>query len=299
MRICFVTPRILLLLLFAAAHRCNAATATNPSGTISTLGDDGFTLNTPSEQLPEYLSVRVVDAYGRPVPGLTVSFFNDENLCEPLQPCSAPESIVYGHFADGSGEVDVLTDANGIATATQPYIGGYEPGAYRISALIGYSASTKNSAFVGNNGDLFLDFAVNQVFAESPILNGYMSGNWYNPGLSGQGFQLEFTSQNNTVVMYWFTFAPDGSGQVWIAGQGTYNTNVHSVDLEADLYTGARFPPAFRTSDVQQVYWGRLTISLTDCNNGFVSWNSLLPLYANGSMPITRITSIDGAACPQ
>ena len=48
----------------------------------------------------------------------------------------------------------------------------------------------------------------------------------------GQGFQLEFTSQANTAVAIWFTFAPDGSGQKWIFAQGNYDNTKNTEFVE-------------------------------------------------------------------
>jgi hypothetical protein len=293
---------VLFISLLAAAQASLAAEAFTSSGTLSTIGSDSFTLTAPVTPVPEIFSVRVVDAQGVPVPGLTVSFFTDNEFCVPLQPdCSVPEDVVYGYFSDGTNEVKVLTDANGIATTTQSYTGGYEPGTYNVAVAIWEFDSAANGAFYKNGGiDLVVRYTINQVFSASPTLDGYMSGNWFDPDQSGQGFQLEFTDQNNTVVAIWYAYAPDGSGQpIWIYGQGTYSTDVHSVSMDAAFLTGAQFPPAFRPSDVVQNPWGTLTFALTDCNHGTASWNSNLPPFRSGSMPITRLTSIKGAACPQ
>ncbi|MGH8041369.1 MAG: cupredoxin domain-containing protein, partial [Rudaea sp.] len=50
---------------------------------------------------------------------------------------------------------------------------------------------------------------VNAVAPPPVALGGYMSGNWFNPDQSGQGFELEFTGQpsdtpgQNALVAYW------------------------------------------------------------------------------------------------
>jgi len=300
MRQSWCAARTLALLVFLAGspHAGLGESVTNPSGTITILGDATFTLSAPSAPLPVVFSVRVVDSQGNPAPGLTIEFFTNQQLCIPLDPnCSTPEGVVYGHFANDSGEVDALTDANGIATAAFPYIGGYEPGTYTVAAFISLSASDANYAFIKNGSDLSILYAIDQVFAASPTLDGYMSGNWYNPEQPGQGFQLEFTN-DGTALAIWFTYAPNGSGQNWILATNSYDNTLHSVNLNAVLDRGARFPPAFRSQDVTQTYWGSLMLTLTDCNHGRVSWSSFLPQYATGTMPITRLTSIDGVPCP-
>jgi len=42
-----------------------------------------------------------------------------------------------------------------------------------------------------------------------------------------------------------------------------------------------------------------LTFTFADCNNGAVSWNSTLPGYGSGTVPIVRLTQIAGMACPK
>lgn len=134
--------------------------------------------------------------------------------------------------------------------------------------------------------------------AAPPIgIDGYLSGNWYNPQQAGHGFQLEMAT-NNVMVAIWFVYAPDGSGQNWIYAQGTYDKTSNTATLPAIMLTHAKFPPNFVESDVQRTDWGTLTFSFTDCNNGAVTWNSPLQGYGVGSLPITRLTQIAGTTCP-
>jgi hypothetical protein len=128
-------------------------------------------------------------------------------------------------------------------------------------------------------------------------IDGYMSGNWFNPQQAGHGFQIE-AATNNVMLAIWFVYAPDGSGQNWIYAQGTYDKTSSTVTLPAIMLTGAKFPPNFHSSDLTQTAWGNLTFSFTDCNNGTASWSSPLPGYGVGSLPITRLTQVDGTTCP-
>lgn len=134
--------------------------------------------------------------------------------------------------------------------------------------------------------------------AAAPILiDGYLSGNWYDPAQSGQGFQLEFTDQGDTAVAIWFTFAP-GGGQQWIYAQGPYDRTRNTVVLPAVVSGGTMFPPHFNPADIVTTPWGTLTFTFTSCNSGTATWNSTLPAFGIGSMPISRLTSIRGETCP-
>ena len=136
------------------------------------------------------------------------------------------------------------------------------------------------------------------------LLGGYMSGNWYNPSQGGHGFQLELTSTHEMIAI-WFVYTPDGSGQSWIYAESFWDPTKSTVTLPAIILTGARFPPNFNSADVhrqQPQGWGTITFSFSDCNHGTVSWHSDAAGYNNANdtpLPISRLTDIDGASCPQ
>jgi subtilase family serine protease len=147
----------------------------------------------------------------------------------------------------------------------------------------------------------YSNFATTRSFPLSTSainLGGYMSGNWYDSSQGGHGFQLELTSVNHGMLAIWFVYTPNGSGQNWIYAQGSFDPSSNSVTLPAILLTGAKFPPQFNSGDVHQTSWGTLTFTFTDCNNGTASWNSTVAGYGSGSLPITRLTQIEGTVCP-
>jgi murein DD-endopeptidase MepM/ murein hydrolase activator NlpD len=142
-------------------------------------------------------------------------------------------------------------------------------------------------------------FAVSTAPAAPGIaIGGYMSGSWYNPSQSGSGFLIE-AATNNVMVAIWFVFAPVGGGENWIFAEGPYDHSKNSVTLSAYILSGAKFPPSFNPGDVTRTPWGDITFTFADCDHGAVSWSSILPGYASGSYPISRLTQIDGTACPQ
>ena len=144
--------------------------------------------------------------------------------------------------------------------------------------------------------DLFFD---SQNPASTSItLGGYLSGSWYNPVSSGQGFELEFTAQSNEVIATWFTFKPDGSGdEIWIYAEGKYDPSQNTVTIPAVISAGTNFLPAFNSSDIKKVPWGTLTFSFITCNQATVSWNSTVAGYGSGTQQLTRLTSIAGLSC--
>ena len=141
---------------------------------------------------------------------------------------------------------------------------------------------------------------VNTLTPPSINLGGFLSGNWFDPSpnQSGHGFQLEFTDQANTVVAIWFVYPPAGGGQNWIYAQGTFDSTKNTTTVPAILLTGPKFPPLYNSNDLQQTSWGTITFTFADCNHGTASWNSTVAGYGSGSIPIQRLTSIQGTTCP-
>jgi len=156
------------------------------------------------------------------------------------------------------------------------------------------------------SADIALDHVllVPDVFQNGFQIAGYISGNWFNVDQEGSGFQIEATNTMDAasglpvMLAIWFTYTPDGSSRNWIYAQGTYDRTKATTTLPAFLSAGGKFPPSIQTSDVTADPWGTLTFTFTDCDHGTASWNSVMPGYGSGSLPIVRLTSIDGAVCP-
>ncbi|HEX3124733.1 MAG TPA: plastocyanin/azurin family copper-binding protein [Rhodanobacteraceae bacterium] len=140
---------------------------------------------------------------------------------------------------------------------------------------------------------------VNATAAAFTVRPG-LSGNWSDPtaNQAGHGFQFEILP-NNSMLAIWFVFTPDGSGQTWLFAQGTYDPASDTVTLPTYLSLGAKFPPNFTHADDIVTQWGTMTFKFTDCNNGTMNWNSTTAGYPpTGNLPISRVTTIAGLACP-
>jgi hypothetical protein len=145
--------------------------------------------------------------------------------------------------------------------------------------------------------NVFFDSAVAPPIAIA--LDGYLSGNWYDPDQSGHGFQLEFTGQANTLLAIWYVYTPSGGGQNWIFAQGTFDPTKNTVTVPAIMLGNGAFPPAFNPANVTHTPWGTLTFTFSDCDHATVNWSSSLPGYGSGSLPLSRLSHIEGTVCPQ
>jgi hypothetical protein len=204
--------------------------------------------------------------------------------------CSRPGDVdldVHPVTFTGMAPFQVIPEASGILDGAARSV--------NCALLLTSPSNSTNTASQVYFDDLY--FQSTPPAASTVKLGGYLSGNWYDPTHSGQGLQLEFTDQQNTLLAIWFTYAPDGSGQRWIFGQGDYDPNTNEVTVYAQLLSGAKFPPLFDVADVQRQLWGKLTFVFTDCNHAQLVWNGFLPGYGSGSMPLTRLTSIRGTSC--
>ena len=122
-----------------------------------------------------------------------------------------------------------------------------------------------------------------------------ITGNWYDPAQNGHGFQFEMITPT-LVTAFWFTF--DNAGNpAWLVGTGTVDGG--KVVMQVNRSSGGRFPPNFNPASIVSNPWGTWTFTFTGCNAGKVDWTSTDPAFtAAGTMPLTRLTQIQGSTCP-
>jgi plastocyanin len=236
---------------------------------------------------------------------------------------SAPPSPDFGVGAD-SGTANILQGGNAAVGITVTPQNGFSGNvAYAASGLpAGVTASfandsathatmtltasgtaavgTSNVTITATSGSLVHTTSVAlTVTASTPtfsIARG-ITGSWYNPAQSGQGFNVEVLP-NNTFVAFWYVFDDTGHN-LWLTGAGAYSGD--SVTLNMTATTGGAFPPAFDPTKIARNPWGTLTLTFSDCNNATASWTSndtTQVHFPNGSMPVKRLTSVDTLTCP-
>ncbi len=123
-----------------------------------------------------------------------------------------------------------------------------------------------------------------------------ITGNWYDPSQTGQGFSLEVLP-GNVMLLDWYVFAPNG-GQAWITSIGPINGNTAVLDASMGQGSGGRFPPNFNAATVHNQPWGTITLRFDDCSHGEASWQPTAAGYTAGSMPIVRLSQPAGLSCP-
>jgi len=212
-------------------------------------------------------------------------------------------SSSVGSVRNTSGPYGSLSDpysANNPQTNTPPLFGKSEAAIGYLSTnpfLSGAVSLASIDESCGTTNFVSTQPAGNPV---ATTIRAGISGNWADPtvGQEGHGFQFEILPDNGILVI-WFVFTPDGTGQTWLYSQGSYDPSSNTVTLPTYVSVGQKFPPNYNVSDRHLTQWGTLTFTFTDCDNGTASWTSTAAGYPpSGSFPIARVTRIAGTTCP-
>jgi plastocyanin len=124
-----------------------------------------------------------------------------------------------------------------------------------------------------------------------------MTGSWYDPDQSGHGLFVEVLPGNRFLAA-WFTFTPDGTEQSWFTGVGTYYLGDQAAITDVELPTGGRWIPNFDPGQIKANPWGKLQFFFSDCNHGWVAFDSVYGYGTSGGMKLTRLTQPLGLSCP-
>lgn len=138
--------------------------------------------------------------------------------------------------------------------------------------------------------NLYLLGADGGIFQVNPA----MAASWYNPAESGHGIMIHLLDAN-TAWMCWFTFDNMGN-PAWICALGTIDGDAITFE-DAFTVEGGVFPPDFDPGLIDEVPWGSIVVTFSDCSSGSMSWTTSAPGFGSGSMPIARLTPTWGAAC--
>jgi len=123
-----------------------------------------------------------------------------------------------------------------------------------------------------------------------------LTGSWYQPATSGQGFEIEVFPDNlglGTGFLQggWFTFDNAGSGGADHGRWYTFGGHVHAGDSAAVLpiyqNVGGNFDAPPVTSSVRA---GDVALSFTDCTTAQLSYTFTDGSARIGTVPLTRLT---------
>jgi hypothetical protein len=125
------------------------------------------------------------------------------------------------------------------------------------------------------------------------IPQGQLSGSWYDPTHSGEGFVLEVLFDKR-VLVFWFSYDPEGNRR-WFYGVGEIQGAIIRFD---EMYTtsGGIFGPDYDKDQVDVVAWGSLELELS-CLNGTARFTSSEEGFPPGTLNLDRLTLLEGLSC--
>ena len=112
-----------------------------------------------------------------------------------------------------------------------------------------------------------------------------LSGNWFDPATSGQGFTIEVNPTAQIVFVSWYTYAINGSaagvaGQRWFTAQGAFQPGMRTIALtifetSGGIFDQGTYPAPF----TQAISAGTATLAFSSCTRASFAFR-----FAAGAM---------------
>lgn len=124
-----------------------------------------------------------------------------------------------------------------------------------------------------------------------------LSGSWYDPARSGEGFILEYMP-DGTVIMAWFTFPAVGAPgqQDWLMAEGGRFLGNRLIFDQVYTTRGGRWGAAFDPAQITRTLWGTVEFAFRNCNQATVTFAGPAS-HGSGTMQAQRLTAIDQLTC--
>jgi hypothetical protein len=120
-----------------------------------------------------------------------------------------------------------------------------------------------------------------------------LSGSWYDPNRSGEGFSIEVLS-NQQVLAFFFSYDTEGAHR-WFFGTGEFEDG-KIVFPEMFTTLGGVFGAGFDPDDVEVNDWGSMEMEL-ECNGGTARFTPTESGFGAGEISLTRLTVLEGLSC--
>ncbi len=132
-----------------------------------------------------------------------------------------------------------------------------------------------------------------QMLLAPVIPESGLSGSWFDPTHSGEGYVLEILT-NRQALVFWFSYDPQGNRR-WFFGTGEI-INGKIVFEELSTTHGGIFGPDFDPDEIETQPWGSLELDI-DCKGGTATFLPSEEGFPAGSLNLSRLTILDGLNC--
>ena len=135
-------------------------------------------------------------------------------------------------------------------------------------------------------------------------VNGYMSGNWFDPAHSGEGIQIEVGEQATYPARYmvvaWYTYDEMGF-PYWLLGSGGFNAGDRAADITLSYSGDGGFAGNFGAKATSAT-WGTIHVTFPSCGTMKFTYaaNAGLPgtvPQGTGTKTWSRATDLNGLTC--
>ncbi len=189
---------------------------------------------------------------------------------------------------------------SGCALSTPSLCNNSTPGSTGLSGgLAGYALGTGYDEATGlgslNVANLLTQWSATNTAPDSVNLDQHgITGSWYNPSTSGQGFEIEVYPDlggagQGLLFAGWFTYDVSAAGgRRWYALSGNVSSASAAATLSILAVDGGNFNAAPSVAASGAV--GQATIKLSDCNTGTLAYIFTDGSGRSGTIPLARLT---------
>lgn len=222
-----------------------------------------------------------------------ISFYGYENDGTPLWLLGTGETPVE---AGRTSEITLFASSGGnFGTFSPDQVDTAPWGTLRINFETCRSASAELD---GESGRQTMDMirlagvAGLECYAKTPpLLNtAGITGTWYDPATSGQGFVLHSTNSGRVLISFYGY--KHNSERLWLLG--VYEGEAvmgEDLVLEMTLATGGNFG-GFEPDDITRTTWGTLSIEFDDCNKATATLDGL---DGQQTMALEKLARLEGS----
>jgi hypothetical protein len=125
----------------------------------------------------------------------------------------------------------------------------------------------------GDSGTLTMQRGLSRLeAAQCNVLHGGLSGTYYSTQRSGEGVLVDFGKAGNDPVEFFTWYTYENGEQQWLVGSKRFAPTDSNVSVDLIRTSGAQFGQGFRSQDVVDSPWGKVTQRFVNCDRMELSY---------------------------